>query len=228
MKILTLIVPVYNEIATIQTVIERLRHLAVKNNWDVIVVDDGSTDGTYEFLRDYNDKFFKLLRHERNMGKGTSIRTGIEHASSTYTIIQDADFEYLPEEIEILLNYAIDKKADAVYGSRFKESKKKGSFIFYLGNLFLTFMTNLLFGSNITDMETCYKLVRTEVLKALDLKSKRFEIEPEITAKLLKRRMKIHELPISYFPRKAGKKIKVKDGISALKKLIEVRFFDKV
>jgi glycosyltransferase involved in cell wall biosynthesis len=225
MSLLTLIIPVYNERRTISDIIERVKPLAIKNNWEVIVVDDGSNDGTYEFLRDYKDKFFKLLRHERNMGKGTSIRTGIEHASSKYTIIQDADLEYLPEEIEILLNYAIDKNADAVYGSRFKDSKKKGSFLFYLGNLFLTFITNLLFRSKITDMETCYKLVRTDVLKTLNLKSKRFEIEPEITAKLLKRGIKIHELPISYFPRKAGKKIKVRDGIYALKKLIEVKLF---
>ena len=225
MSLLTLIIPVYNERRTISEIIEKVKPLAIKNNWEVIVVDDGSNDGTYEFLRDYKDKFFKLLRHERNMGKGTSIRTGIEHASSKYTIIQDADLEYLPEEIEILLNYAIDKNADAVYGSRFKDSKKKGSFHFYLGNLFLTFITNLLFRSKITDMETCYKLVRTDVLKTLNLKSKRFEIEPEITAKLLKRGIKIHELPISYFPRKAGKKIKVRDGIYALKKLIEVKLF---
>jgi glycosyltransferase involved in cell wall biosynthesis len=225
MSLLTLIIPVYNERRTISEIIEKVKPLAIKNNWEVIVVDDGSNDGTYEFLRDYKDKFFKLLRHERNMGKGTSIRTGIEHAGSKYTIIQDADLEYLPEEIEILLNYAIDKNADAVYGSRFKDSKKKGSFLFYLGNLFLTFITNLLFRSKITDMETCYKLVRTDVLKTLNLKSKRFEIEPEITAKLLKRGIKIHELPISYFPRKAGKKIKVRDGIYALKKLIEVKLF---
>jgi glycosyltransferase involved in cell wall biosynthesis len=225
MSLLTLIIPVYNERRTISEIIEKVKPLAIKNNWEVIVVDDGSNDGTYEFLRDYKDKFFKLLRHERNMGKGTSIRTGIEHASSKYTIIQDADLEYLPEEIEILLNYAIDKNADAVYGSRFKDSKKKGSFLFYLGNLFLTFITNILFRSKITDMETCYKLVRTDVLKTLNLKSKRFEIEPEITAKLLKRGIKIHELPISYFPRKAGKKIKVRDGIYALKKLIEVKLF---
>jgi len=225
MSLLTLIIPVYNERRTISEIIEKVKPLAIKNNWEVIVVDDGSNDGTYEFLRDYKDKFFKLLRHERNMGKGTSIRTGIEHASSKYTIIQDADLEYLPEEIEILLNYAIDKNADAVYGSRFKDSKKKGSFFFYLGNLFLTFITNILFRSKITDMETCYKLVRTDVLKTLNLKSKRFEIEPEITAKLLKRGIKIHELPISYFPRKAGKKIKVRDGIYALKKLIEVKLF---
>jgi len=228
MSVLSVIMPVYNERETISEIIERVKPLAIKNKWEVIIVDDGSTDGTYEFLRDYREKFFKLLRHERNMGKGTSIRTGIEYASSTYTIIQDADLEYPPEEIEVLLNHAVEKNAIAVYGSRFLNSKKKGSLLFYIGNLFLTFMTNLLFGSKITDMETCYKLVRTDVLKALNLKSKKFEIEPEITAKLLKRGIKIYELPVSYFPRKAGKKIKVKDGIFALKKLIEVKFFEKV
>ncbi len=226
MSLLTVIMPVYNERDTIPVVIERVKLLALNNQWEVIIVDDGSDNGTYEFIMSYPQKFFKLLRNEKNMGKGESIRRGIEHANSEFVIIQDADLEYSPEEIELLLNYAVEKKADAVYGSRFISSKK-GSFLFLMGNLFLTFMTNLLFRSKITDMETCYKLVKTDILKNLDLKSKRFDIEPEITAKLLKRGIKIHELPISYFPRKAGKKIKIKDGFSALKKLIEVRFFEK-
>lgn len=225
MSVLTVVIPVYNERETIPIVLERIKPLAIKNAWDVILVDDGSNDSTDEFLLNYPDKFFKLLGHERNMGKGASIRTAIQGANSLYTIIQDADLEYAPEEIENLLKYAIEKNADAVYGSRFMGSKKKGSFLFLIGNLFLTFITNFIFRSNITDMETCYKLVKTDLLKGFDLKSKRFDIEPEITAKLLKSGIRIHEIPISYFPRRKGKKIKIRDGFWALKKLIEVKIF---
>lgn len=223
MGLLSVLIPVYNERDTLPALLSRLKFLVLKNGWEVIVVDDCSSDGTFEYLSGYEGRFFRLLRHERNMGKGAAVRTGLAHATSTYTVIQDADLEYAPEEIEELLRTAVERNADAVFGSRFKSGGIKGSLLFYAGNRFLTFLTNLLFASSLTDMETCYKLVRTDLLKSLNLKGLRFEIEPEITAKLLKRGIKIYEVPISYFPRKKGKKIKMKDGFVALKTLLEIR-----
>lgn len=224
MKELSIIVPVYNEEKTVSRVIETLKSALSDMDVQIIVVDDGSTDRTWEVLKRYEDEVI-LLRHERNMGKGSAVRRALKYAEGEYTIIQDADLEYNPEEIKTLFRYAKENSLEAVYGSRFLEGKVKGNLMFYLGNRFLTFMTNLLFRGSITDMETCYKLVKTSILKELSLKSERFEIEPEITAKLLKRGVDIKELPISYSPRSLKeKKIKVKDGFIALKTLFSLRF----
>lgn len=221
---LSIIVPVYNEERTAPKVIKTLKDVFSDMDVQIIIVDDGSTDGTWSVLKQF-ERDALLIRHETNKGKGSAIRTALQYAEGDYTVIQDADLEYNPEEIKTLLNYAREHSLDTVYGSRFHKRKVRGNFIFYLGNRFLTFITNLLFGGSITDMETCYKLVRTSLLKELSLKSKRFEVEPEITAKLMRRGVEIKEVPISYSPRNIGeKKIKMRDGFTALKTLILIWF----
>ncbi|MDD5634916.1 MAG: glycosyltransferase family 2 protein [Candidatus Omnitrophica bacterium] len=228
MKI-SILMPVYNERKTILDILDLVK--AVNFDKEIILVDDFSTDGTREVLKERfgsGKENIKIYYHEKNKGKGSTIRTALSHASGDYVIVQDADLEYSPHEMEKLAEHAKKTAVTAVYGSRFYNSWKATSFLHYSVNWFLTTMTNVLFGGRLTDMETCYKMVKTDVLKKLNIKADRFELEPEITAKLLKKGHKIDEVPISYRGRgyDEGKKIKWTDGVEALCTLIKYRFVD--
>ncbi|RKX71220.1 glycosyltransferase family 2 protein [candidate division WOR-3 bacterium] len=213
---LSIIIPVYNEEDSIRSVLERVKELPIEK--EIIVVDDCSRDRTYEILKEIDG--IRLIRHEQNRGKGAAIRTGLTHAKGRFTIIQDADLEYPVEVIPKLLI----RGSDIVYGSRML-GRSRFLFLSYWANRLLSLLTSLLYNHRITDMETCYKLIRTDLLKALKLKANRFDIEPEITAKLLRSGHRITEIPIDYIGRKRGKKIGVKDGISAILTLLRYRIF---
>ncbi len=226
MKI-SILIPVYNEKKTILDLLFLVKNVNVDK--EIIIVDDSSTDGTREILEERfgsaNDEI-RVYYHQTNMGKGAAIRTALSHATGDYVIVQDADLEYSPSDIVKLANAALEKKAEAVYGSRFLNSWKSTSFWHYSVNNFLTFLTNLFFGASLTDMETCYKMIRTDIIKGLGIKADRFEFEPEVTAKLLRKKVKIHEVPISYRGRSydEGKKIGWRDGIEAVIMLFKLRF----
>ena len=213
---LSVIIPVYNEADNIKRILSAVEN--VKINKEIIVVDDFSTDGTREFLR--KKQGIKLVFHKKNMGKGAAIRSALKIVSGDFVIIQDADLEYSPNQYTKLFKPIKENSTKVVYGSRILG---KGVFLksSYYANRFLTLLTNVLFNGHITDMETCYKMIETKLLKNLNLTSSRFEIEPEITCKILKRKEKIVELPINYKGRKKGKKIGVKDGIQAIWNLIK-------
>jgi glycosyltransferase involved in cell wall biosynthesis len=226
MKI-SILVPVYNEEKTIGDVLQLLVDLPCEK--EIIVVDDRSTDGTREILgRKYPDgkSGVTVYYHEVNKGKGGAIRTALSRATGEYVIVQDADMEYSPAEITKLVSVAVTTGASAVFGSRFLSTWKATSLPHYAVNWFLTFLTNVLFGASLTDMETCYKMVRTDILKEMDIRSNGFEFEPEVTAKLLLRGVKIHEVPISYRGRgyDEGKKITWRDGVSTVLALFKYRF----
>lgn len=225
---LSIIIPVYNEKKTIQALIEKVRKadiLGLKK--ELIIVDDGSNDGTCDILKKINNA--KVFFHENNKGKGAAIRTGLQHARGDIVLIQDADLEYDPNDYKALLEPLITKKTDVVYGSRFVQSKIFPKNMYYghcLGNIVLTGMTNMLYSANLSDMETCYKVMRKEAINGLQLSSMRYDIEPELTAKLLKKGFSIHEVPIQFNPRsfEEGKKINWKDGLVALWTLLKYRF----
>jgi len=229
---LSVIVPVYNEEKTIKTVLASVKGVNLKGMAkEIIVIDDFSTDGTKSILRKISDKSIKILHHNKNMGKGAAIRTGLKNATGDIILIQDADLEYSPSEYPKLLEPILRSKADVVYGSRIeviKKNLKKMYKIHYIGNLFLTSLTNLLYGASITDMETCYKVFRKDVVKGINLRARRFDFEPEITAKILKKGHKIYEVPISFAGRKfdEGKKITWIDGVKAAFYLLKYRFAD--
>jgi len=219
--------PVYNERETLSEILARVR--AVDLPKEIVVVDDGSTDGTREILREEEQKGdLKVLYHRVNMGKGAAVRTGLEHATGDFIIIQDADLEYDPRDYPKLLKPLLEGEAEVVYGSRFMDFGKSMFFLQALGNRIVTMFTNLLYGTALSDMETCYKVFKAEVIKSIPLCSRRFELEPEITAKLLKRGYHIQEVPISYQGREyhQGKKLTWRDGIKALWTLIKFRFVD--
>jgi len=220
--ILSVIIPVYNEKDTIRNVLNRVLSLEIP--LEVVVVDDGSTDGTRDILKSFSDKRLKVIFHETNKGKGGAVRTGIKEATGDILVIQDADLEYDPMELPKVIEPILKGEAEVVYGSRFLG---KGEFLkeSYLANKFLTFVTNLLFGGKISDMETCYKAMKTEIMRGLNIKANRFDMEPEITGKLLKKGYKIKEVPIKYIGREKseGKKIGWKDGLEALWTLLKVR-----
>ena len=225
--LLTVVMPVYNEKATVEEIVDRV--LAVPLRIELIAVDDASTDGSGETLEQLSrERGFRLLRQERNQGKGAAVRRGIEAATGEVIVVQDADLEYSPEEYPDLLDLIVKGKADAVFGSRFIGRHRCFLFTHYLANLFLNLVTNVLYNTTMTDMETCLKAVRAEVLKDLELKSDRFGIEPEITAKLFKRGARVYEVPITYEGRdyNEGKKITWRDGFPALWTLIKFRFTD--
>jgi len=207
---LSVLIPVYNEAASVVQAIERVK--AVPVDKEIIVVDDGSTDRTGEVLRTIPGVV--VISHPVNQGKGAAIRTALAHATGDIAVIQDADLEYDPNDYPALIAPFADPTVDAVYGSRFRGH---GTFLLSsrLANRFLTFLTNLLFGGRITDMETGYKLLRRSLFQRLALRAQRFEVEPEITAKLLRSRARIVEVPITYRGRRAGKKIGPKDGLWA-------------
>ena len=226
---LSVVIPVYNEVETIKEIVSRVQ--AVDFEKEIIIVDDGSTDGTREQLQEISlaQENVRVFYHDRNQGKGAALRTGFEVATGDIVIIQDADLEYDPREYPVLLEPILDGRADIVYGSRFLGGPHRVLFFWhYLGNKFLTLLSNALTNQNLTDMETCYKVFRREVLSDMQLKSNRFGFEPEFTAKIARKDFRIYETPISYSGRTyaEGKKIGWKDGIKAIFAIIWFRFFD--
>ncbi|HEY64099.1 MAG TPA: glycosyltransferase family 2 protein [Caldilineae bacterium] len=243
---LSILIPVYNERATIREILARVRAVPLEIDGDVaivlrrpgpvvlekeiIVVDDGSTDGTREILKE-EEKVgdLRVFYHERNQGKGAAIRTAIQHATGDILLIQDADLEYDPRDYPILLKPIIEGRAEVVYGSRFLGGPRKAMLFWHMvANKILTLVTNILYDSILSDMETCYKVFRADVIRGIPLRARRFEFEPEVTAKVLKRGYRIYEVPISYTGREyaEGKKIGFKDGIIALWTLLKYRFVD--
>ena len=223
---LTIIIPVFNERATVLEVLDRVS--AIDLDAEIIVVDDGSTDGTGELLAERArgpDRTITLVRHAANRGKGAALATGMARATGDFVIVQDADLEYDPSDCSKLHAVAKARQAVAVYGSRFGITPSGMSRSHVIGNRALTALTNLLYGSSLTDMETCYKLIRRDVLEEIEITSSRFDVEPEITAKLLKRGVTIHEVPISYSGRSfaEGKKISWVDFVWAVWTLVRLR-----
>lgn len=230
MNRVSIIVPIYNEINTLDKILEKIEKASFCGlEKEIILIDDMSTDGTREHLKDLESRY-KVFYHEKNQGKGAAIRTGISHITGDIMVIQDADLEYDPEDYKDLIQLIIDDRADVVYGSRLTGAKPSRSFMFthLLGNKLLTLTTNILYGATLTDMETCYKAFKTTVLEGIEIKSDRFDFEPEITAKVLKKKARIYELPISYYGREysEGKKITWKDGVHAIMALLRFRFTD--
>jgi len=226
---LSIIIPVYNEKDTIKKVIEIIGKVKVNVQKEIIIVDDYSKDGTKELIKKIKGKSIIKVFHEKNRGKGAAVKSGIEKSTGDIIIIQDADLEYNPNEYQILINPILNKQAEVVYGSRSLKKENKYSHIsFLLGGKLVTLVTNLLYFSRITDEPTCYKTFKADIIKNIKINGDRFEWEPEVTAKILKKGIKIYEVPISYFPRKKseGKKINWKDGISAIWTLIKYRFKD--
>ena len=221
---LSVVIPVYNEKKSLLEIIRRVQAVPIEK--EIILVDDFSTDGTRDLLRDLEKQQFKVLYHDRNQGKGAALRTGFLHATGEFVIVQDADLEYDPNDYPKLLKPILDGTADVVYGSRFSGHRTNMTSLHTLGNVFLTAITNLFYRTSITDMETCYKLFRRETIQGIRIESNRFNFEPEVTAKLLKRGLRILEVPISYSGRSPseGKKITWRDGFSAVWTLIKYRF----
>ena len=223
--LLSVVMPVYNERATIDEIIARV--LSVPMRIELIVVDDCSTDGTRDHLVELQRQHgFILLLQERNQGKGAALRRGFAAVSGDIVVIQDADLEYSPEELPMLVELIAEGRADVVYGSRFLGRHRVFLFTHYMGNRLLTLLTNVLYNTMLTDMETCYKVMRTEVLRSMTLESNGFGIEPELTAKIFRRKLRVYEVPISYDGRsyEEGKKIGWKDGVVALWVLLKHRF----
>ena len=230
MKKVSIIIPVFNEKNTIKLLLEKVQNANFSGlEKEIIMVDDCSNDGTTEILKELS-KQYKVFFHEKNQGKGAAIRTAIKEATGDFVVIQDADLEYLPDDYDKLLPFLINDEADVVYGSRFKNQENSKNFILKnkIANKFLTLLTNILYGAEITDMETCYKAFKRELIQSITIKSNRFDFEPEITAKIMKRKARLKEVPISYFGRghDEGKKINWKDGIHAILTLIKFRFID--
>jgi glycosyltransferase involved in cell wall biosynthesis len=226
---LTVLIPVYNERATIEAILRQVQSVNLAD--EIIVVDDASTDGTREVLQQLIPALpgARLLLHDRNRGKGAAIRTGLGLVSSDLVLIQDADLEYDPREVPNLLRPIQDGKADVVYGSRFLGAPRRTTMFWHMvANKLLTLMTNLLYNSILSDMETGYKLFRRELIQSIPIRSNRFDFEPEITAKLLKRHARIFEVPISFNPREysEGKKIGLADAFAAVWALLKYRFVD--
>lgn len=226
MKI-SVIMPVFNERETLQKILEKVKNVDIEK--EIIIVDDYSTDGTREILEQINDSNVKVVYHPENKGKGAAIRTAQGcHISGDVVIIQDADLEYQPEDYLKLIKPIQDGFADVVYGSRFLGSHGVFMFWHYFGNKLLTWLTNILYNTMLTDMETCYKVFRGEIFKRLNIKSNRFNFEPEVTAKIFKKKLRVVEVPITHYGRgyKEGKKITWKDGFIAIWTLIKYRFID--
>jgi glycosyltransferase involved in cell wall biosynthesis len=225
-SLLSVIVPVFNERATVAEVIRRIRAVELPVGIEVIVVDDGSSDGTEKVLMALGDSTVRVINHTVNRGKGAAIRTGMEAAKGDLVLVQDADLEYDPNDWSKLLEPILRGKAQVVYGSRFTGERKNMMPLHWMGNRFLSLVTNVLYSSTLSDMETCYKMFDRRVLEGITIESDRFEFEPEITAKVLRRGYRIYEVPISYAGREVdeGKKITWRDGFGALRALIKYRF----
>ena len=231
MKSISIIIPCYNEINTIEKIIDKIINQTTYKK-EIIVVDDFSTDGSREILKDkLSDKIDKLILNEKNFGKGYSVRQGIKNSTKEIILIQDADLEYEPSDYSKLVEPIINGYADVVYGSRFIGSDEKKVLYYWhsLGNYFLTSLSNMFSNINLTDMENCYKVFKSEILKDINLKENRFGFEPEVTAKIAKRKdINIYEVGIKYHGRtySEGKKIGWKDGLSALRCIIKYNFFN--
>ncbi len=227
---LSIIIPVYNEKNTVNKIIQQVLDVELEMEKEIILIDDGSTDGTRDILENLEYPNVKVKFHEKNQGKGAALQTGFSLATGDFIIIQDADLEYDPREYPILLAPLLDGRADVVYGSRFLGGTHRVLFFWHsVGNKMLTTFSNMLSNLNLTDMETCYKVFRKEILDKITIKSKRFGIEPEITIKLARQKCRIYEVPISYAGRdySEGKKIGWKDGVAAIYHLIRFKFFDR-
>jgi dolichol-phosphate mannosyltransferase len=227
---LSIVIPVFNEKNTIIQLIEMVESVDFENvEKEIIIVDDFSNDGTREALKNYENRH-KVLYHEKNHGKGRALRTGFALATGDWIVVQDADLEYEPKDLKRLLEKIMEEGVSVVYGSRLLSrnvfKRKYSGYLFALGGILVTAVTNLLYGTRITDEPTCYKMFRRDLLPELDLQCERFEFCPELTAKLAKKGLKIHEVPINYYPRhkNEGKKIKLKDGIEAITTLLKWRF----
>ncbi len=219
---LSIVVPIYNEEATLRQALEAFCSIDLEIPYEIICVDDGSEDSSVEILRQYEDRRVVVVESEVNAGKGAALRKGFERASGDFILIQDADLEYDPAEWHLLLQPALRGDSRVVYGSRFLGKRTGMKLHSYLANRFLTLLTKVIFGSGITDMETCYKLFDRDLLLSLPLTADAFDFEPQVTALVLKRGERIVEVPISYHGRDkaAGKKIGFRDGVDAIKMLL--------
>ncbi len=222
---LSIVVPCYNEKDNIKKIVKKIHNSPVKNK-EIIIVDDCSSDGTRDILEKEIKHFVnKIVYKELNNGKGATLKEGFKHVTGDFVIIQDADMEYEPNDYVKVLEPLVNGECDVCYGSRFLNTKAKGNLANILANKFLTFLSNIFTGLHLTDMETCYKCFKREIIQSIDIEEKRFGFEPEITAKLAKKKVIIKEIPISYYPRTnmEGKKIGFKDGIRAIYCILKYR-----
>ena len=225
---LSIIIPCFNEAKTILSLIEAVKKSPIKNR-EIIVVDDGSQDGTQDILKGLEDPDLHVVFHPMNQGKGAALRTGFKEATGDICIVQDADLEYDPQEFPIVIQPIVDGKADVVFGSRFQSGRPHRVVYFWhrIGNGFLTLLSNLFTDLNLSDMETCYKAFRREVIQSIPIHENRFGFEPEVTAKISKMNLRIYEVGISYYGRtyNEGKKIGWKDGIRAIYCIVKYNLF---
>lgn len=225
--LLSVVIPVYNEAGTIRDILDRVTYAPFRK--EIIVVDDGSTDESRQILKGTKNKAMKICYHDRNYGKGRALQTGFSAATGDIIVVQDADMEYDPNEFTILLNPILSGKADVVYGSRLAGHGEHRVLYFwhYVGNRFLTLLSNIFTNINLSDMETCYKAFTREALGGITIREKRFGFEPEITAKIAKKKLRIYEVPISYYGRtyEEGKKINWRDGLWALWCILRYNLF---
>lgn len=227
MKI-TVLIPIYNEVNTVREILRRVQDQGITS--EILLIDDGSTDGTRQILAEMDGKdSVRVILHDRNQGKGAAVRTGLKEAQGDVILIQDADLEYDPRDYPALLKPIEEGLAEVVYGSRFLGGPRRTTMFWHMvANRWLTFFTNLLYDTILTDMETGYKVFRREVVDSMPLHARRFEFEPEFTAKILKRKYRIFEVPITFNPRdyQEGKKIGIKDAFEAIWALLKYRFVD--
>lgn len=228
MKKLTVIIPVFNEERTLEEIVDRVQKAPFPLEKELLIVNDASIDGTREIMGRLEGGNVRCFHHSFNQGKGAAIRTAQPHVSGDLVIVQDADLEYYPEEYGLLAEPILDGRADVTYGTRFLGTHRVFLYWHYLGNRLLTWITNILFNTMLSDMETCFKMCRAEVFTGMKLETNRFGFEPEFTAKVFKQHLKVYEVPISYNGRgyEEGKKITWRDGVAALYFLLKYRFKD--